>query len=373
MIRLAHGAESITLQTARLGEGPIVADPVGPCARETAILPAPTPDNPPDAQGRLRITGATMRAAVTGGAGFIGHHLVAGLLARGDEVNVIDDFSTGWRSRLVPFGDRVTLTQGSVLDPSALDVALAGCEVVFHEAAIASVARSLLEPRVTNDVNANGTIEVMLAAARHGVRRVVFAGSSAVYGIPESLPCTENQRPAPISPYGASKLAAEHYLHSLGQLHGIETSVLRYFNVYGPGQDPAAEYAAVIPQFITAVIEGRRPTINGSGDISRDFVYIDDVVEANLLAARASSPSGLTFNIASGSQTSLRELLQVICHAANRDVEPVVGAPRPGDILHSYADVALARRELGYGPVVSLSDGIAKALRSFRASGERMH
>lgn len=307
-----------------------------------------------------------MRAAVTGGAGFIGHHLVAGLLAHGDEVTVIDDFSTGRRSRLAPFGDRVVVTEGTLLDPSALDEALVGCEVVFHEAAIASVAQSLVAPRLTNDVNTNGTIEVMLAAARHGVRRVVFAGSSAVYGVPEELPCRESQRPAPMSPYGASKLAAEHYIHSLGQLHGVETSVLRYFNVYGPGQDPSAEYAAVVPRFIMAVLDGGRPIINGSDDISRDFVYVDDVVEANLLAARASSPSGLTCNIASGSQTSLRDLLQAVCAAAGRVVDPVFGPARPGDIRHSFADISLARQELGYDAAVGLSDGIARTLESFR-------
>ena len=307
-----------------------------------------------------------MRAAVTGGAGFIGHHLVGGLLARGDKVKVIDDFSTGRRSRLAPFGDRVVVTEGSVLDPSALDEALADCEVVFHEAAIASVAQSLLAPRLTNDVNTNGTIEVMLAAARHGVRRVVFAGSSSVYGVPEELPCRESQRPDPMSPYGASKLAAEHYVHSLGRLHGVETVVLRYFNVFGPGQDPAAEYAAVIPRFITAVLDGRRPIINGTGEISRDFVYVDDVIDANLLAARASSPSALTCNIASGSQTSLLELLQAICVAAGRDVDPVFGPPRPGDIQHSRADISLARQALGHDVTVTLNDGIARALTSFR-------
>ena len=309
-----------------------------------------------------------MRAAVTGGAGFIGHHLVAGLLARGHQVNVIDDFSTGQRSRLAPFGDRVVVTDGSILDPSALNEALAGCEVVFHEAAIASVARSLVEPRLTNDVNVSGTIEVLLAAARSGVRRMVFAGSSAVYGISEELPCRESQRPDPTSPYGASKLAAEHYLHSLGQLNGVETLVLRYFNVYGPGQDPAAEYAAVVPRFITAVLDGKRPIINGSDDISRDFVDVLDVVQANLLAARPSSPSALTCNIASGSQTSLRELLQAICLAAGRDVDAVFGPPRPGDIQHSQADIALARRELGYDVSVSLNDGIARAVESLQDS-----
>jgi UDP-glucose 4-epimerase len=306
-----------------------------------------------------------MRTAVTGGAGFIGHHLVAGLLARGHEVNVIDDFSTGSRPRLVPFDDRIEVTDGSVLDPAALDEAVAGREVVFHHAAIASVAQSLLAPRTTNEVNAGGTIEVMLAAARHGVRRVVFAGSSSVYGVPAELPCRESLVPDPRSPYGASKLAAEHYVHSLGRLHGVETVVLRYFNVFGPGQDPASEYAAVVPRFITAVLDGRRPIINGSGEISRDFVYVDDVVAANLLASRAASPSGLTCNIASGSRTSLAELLRAVCVAAGRDVDPVFDLPRPGDIEHSLADISLARRALDYSVSVPLGDGIARTVTWF--------
>ncbi len=307
-----------------------------------------------------------MRAAVTGGAGFIGHHLVGGLLARGNEVVVIDDLSSGDRSRLAPFRDRVAVTEGSVLDPAALDAAFAGCEVVFHEAAIASVAKSLVAPRATNDVNVSGTIEVMLAAARRGVRRVVFASSSAVYGVPEELPCRETQRPDPQSPYGASKLAGEHYLHSLGRLHGVETVALRYFNVLGPGQDPASEYAAVVPRFLTAVLEGRGPVINGSGEISRDFVYIDDVVAANMLASRAASPAGLTCNIASGSRTSLLELLRAICVAAGRDVAPTFGPPRPGDIQHSQADISLAYAALGYEARVPLADAIARTFAWFR-------
>jgi len=307
-----------------------------------------------------------LRAVVTGGAGFIGHHLVAGLLARGHQVNVIDDFSTGHRSRLAPFLDRIAVTEGSILDPAALDEAVADCEVVFHEAAIASVARSVLEPRLTNDVNVNGTIEVVLAAARHGVRRVVLASSSAVYGLSEELPSRETQRPEPQSPYGASKLAAEHYVHSLGRLVGVETVALRYFNVFGPAQDPASEYAAVVPRFITAVLESQRPIINGSGDITRDFVYVGDVVEANLLASRASSPSTLTCNLASGSRTSLRELLDAVCVAAGRDVAPVFGPARPGDIQHSQADISLARHAIGYEARVPLGEGIARTLEWFR-------
>jgi UDP-glucose 4-epimerase len=309
-----------------------------------------------------------MRAAVTGGAGFIGHHLVAGLLARGDQVRVIDDFSTGRRLRLAPFGDSVAVTEGSILDPVALDEAFTGCEVVFHEAAIASVAESLVAPRRTNEVNTSGTIEVMLAAARNGVRRVVFAGSSAVYGIPEALPCVEGQRPAPMSPYGASKLAAEHYVHSLGQLLGVETVVLRYFNVYGPGQDPASEYAAVVPRFIAAVASGARPIINGTDAITRDFVYIQDVVDANLLAARASSPSAVTCNIASGSQTSLRALLEAVCAAVGREVEAVIGPSRAGDIQHSFADISLAQQLMGYDPCVGLADGISRVVEAIRAT-----
>jgi UDP-glucose 4-epimerase len=307
-----------------------------------------------------------VRALVTGGAGFIGHHLVCGLLARGDVVNVIDDFSSGHRSRLGPFRDRIVLTEGSILDPAALDEAVTGCEVILHEAAIASVARSIAAPRLTTEVNVSGTIEVMLAAARHRVRRVVLAGSSAVYGMSEKLPCRESQRPDPRSPYGASKLAAEHYVHTLGELHGVETVVLRYFNVFGPGQDPASEYAAVVPRFATAVLDGRTPIVNGSGEISRDFVYVDNVVEANLLASRPSSPSALTCNVASGSRITLLDLLQTICDAAGRQVDPVFGPTRPGDIRHSYADISLARRALGYRVVVPFGEGIARTLAWYR-------
>lgn len=306
-----------------------------------------------------------MRAGVTGGAGFIGHHLVTGLLDRGNTVSVVDDFSSGSRARLARVGDRVHITEGSVMDPRVLDAAFEGCDVVLHHAAIASVAESLERPRLVNDVNANGTIEVMLAAARRGVRRVVFAGSSAVYGIPETLPCTESQRANPVSPYGASKLAAEHLVHALGEAHGIETAVLRYFNVYGPGQDPAAEYAAVVPRFIAAVLEGRRPVINGSAEITRDFIHVRDVVAANLLAAGPSAPNGLTCNIASGAQTSLAELLEAICQAVGRKVEAEIGPGRPGDIPHSFADVSLASAALGFRAQTTLAEGISDTVASF--------
>jgi UDP-N-acetylglucosamine/UDP-N-acetyl-alpha-D-glucosaminouronate 4-epimerase len=307
-----------------------------------------------------------VRILVTGGAGFIGHHLVRGLLDRGDEVSVIDDFSTGFRSRLERFRDRIAFTEGSILDPAALDAAAAGCEVILHEAAIPSVARSLATPRLSNEVNVSGTIEVMLAAARHRVRRIVLAGSSSVYGIAEELPCRETLRPEPRSPYGASKLAAEHYVHTLGRQHGVETVVLRYFNVFGPGQDPASEYAAVVPRFATAVLEGRRPTINGDGTISRDFTYVDNVVSANLLAARQSGLSALTCNIACGERHSLLDLLEAISAAAGRRVDPIFGPPRPGDIQDSQADISVAGRALDYRVVVPFTEGLARTVAWYR-------
>lgn len=312
-----------------------------------------------------------MQILVTGGAGFIGHHLVRRLVERGDEVTVIDDFSTGFPWRLEPHRDQISFVEGSILDEAALDRAVASSEVIFHEAAIPSVARSVIAPKATHAANATGTIEVMLAAARHGVRRVVLAGSSSVYGPAAALPCRETQRPAPSSPYGASKLAAEHYLHTLGHLHGVQTVVLRYFNVFGPCQDPSSEYSAVIPRFATAVLEGRPPTINGSGEISRDFTYVDNVIEANLLAAEPSSPSGLTCNVACGQRYTLLELLAAVNDAAGKRVEPEFGPPRAGDIVHSEADITLAREALGYEPVVPFYEGITRTVSWYREQAAR--
>jgi UDP-glucose 4-epimerase len=308
-----------------------------------------------------------VRVLVTGGAGFIGHHLVRRLIADGDEVVVLDDLSTGFKWRLEPVRDVIKLVEGSILSPSALDEAAAGCDVILHEAAIPSVARSVLEPRVTSDVNVDGTIEVMLAAARHKVKRVVFAGSSSVYGIPESLPCRETQLPAPTSPYGAAKIAGEHYITTMGALSGVETVILRYFNIFGPGQDPASEYAAVVPRFVTAVLNGEQPVINGDGTISRDFTYVDNVVEANMLAARGDVPSGITCNVACGSRYSLLELLQAIGDALGTPVEPLFGPPRAGDILHSQADITRAREALGYEVKVPFGEGIARTVAWYRA------
>jgi UDP-N-acetylglucosamine/UDP-N-acetyl-alpha-D-glucosaminouronate 4-epimerase len=307
-----------------------------------------------------------LNALVTGGAGFIGHHIVRALLDREDGVSVIDDFSTGFRYRLDPFAATINLVDGSILDRAALDAAMADCDVVFHEAAIPSVARSMIAPLASNEANVTGTINVMLAAAQNGVRRVIFAGSSSVYGIPLELPCHELMRPMPESPYGTSKLAAEHYLRTLGKQLGIETVVLRYFNVFGPGQDPTSEYSAVVPKFIDAVLHDRRPMINGNGDISRDFTYVDNVVKANLLAASAPIEGHLTCNIACGGRTTLLELLDAICAAAGRTIEPIFGPPRLGDIVHSLADISLAQSALGYSDLVPFAEGISRTVAWYR-------
>jgi UDP-glucose 4-epimerase len=309
-----------------------------------------------------------LKVLVTGGAGFIGHHLVRGLLERGDDVAVLDDLSTGDRSRLRAVEDSISFFEGSILDPVVLTEAMAGREVVFHEAAIPSVARSVADPLRSNTVNVEGTIRVMLAASDAGVRRVVFAGSSSVYGVPESLPCRETFRPAPMSPYGTSKLAGEHYVRTLGDLRGLETVTLRYFNVFGPGQDPHSEYAAVVPRFVTAVLEGRRPTVYGDGGVSRDFTYVDNVVHANILAAGRGAPSGITCNVACGSRYSLLELLGAISDAAGLPADPVFDAPRPGDIVHSMADIDIARAQLGYSVVVPFSEGITRTVAAYRAT-----
>ncbi|TME12458.1 MAG: NAD-dependent epimerase/dehydratase family protein [Chloroflexi bacterium] len=310
--------------------------------------------------------GRRVRALVTGGAGFIGHHLVRALVDRDAEVHVLDDLSTGEAARLAPVRQRITFVEGSVLDAAALDEAAAGCEVIFHLAAIPSVARSILAPMPSNNVNAGGTIETMLAAARAGVRRVVLAGSSSIYGGPDVLPCHEGLVPNPRSAYAASKLAAEGYLHAIGELNGIATVALRYFNVFGPGQDPASEYAAVVPRFITQALAGERPTINGTGDVTRDFTYVDNVVEANLRAASAPLAGPLTCNIGCGDRRSLLDLVRAIAEATGRPIEPLFGPVRAGDVRDSQADISRAREQLGYEVVVRFEEGIRRTVAWYR-------
>jgi len=311
-----------------------------------------------------------MRVLVTGGAGFIGHHLVRALLERGDEVAVLDDFSTGLRERLTPMLGSIDLIEGDLRDPEATAQATAGCEVVLHQGAIPSVARSVADPLRSNSVNVDGTIQLMLACAAAGVRRVVAAGSSSVYGASPELPRRETQRPDPRSPYAASKLATEHYVHTIGELHGIETVVLRYFNVFGPGQDPASQYAAVVPLFVKAAIEGVAPTVHGDGRQSRDFTYIDNVVSANLLAAAAPGVSGLTANIGCGGRYDLLQLLDEVRAAFGSSLPPIFTPTRAGDVRDSEADVTVARERLGYEVLVPFSEGVRRTVAWYVAHAD---
>lgn len=309
-----------------------------------------------------------MNVLVTGGAGFIGHHLVRALVARGDDVVVLDDLSTGRRDRVMDAGAS-RIVEADIRDGPALVAALKGREIVFHEAAIASVVQSVADPWTTNSVNVDGTIRLATKAADAGVRRLIVASSAAVYGRNPDLPSNESQRPDPQSPYATSKLATEHYAHNIGTIRGIETVALRYFNVFGPGQDPNAEYAAVVPRFIRAGLESNRPIVYGDGRQSRDFIFVDDVVAANLLAAEVKTVSGLTANVGSGQGCSLLELLEAVGDAVGRTLEPVFDEPRPGDVLHSRAGTDVAAARLGFLPMIGLPEAIRRTVAWYRESG----
>ena len=308
-----------------------------------------------------------MRVLVTGGAGFIGSHLVRACLAAGEEVRVFDDLSTGKRENLREVARDVELVTGSVEDFGALEKATRGCEVVYHQAAIASVPRSVEDPRGTHAVNATGTLNALEAARRVGARRFVFACSTAVYGDDEVLPKREDMPPRPRSPYALQKLMGEAYCEQYARLFGVEAVPLRYFNVFGPRQDPRSMYAGVIPIFVTTLAAGRRPRIFGDGRQSRDFVYVSDVVAANRAAARAPARAiGVPINIGRGARTSLLELLGLIAAALGKPApEPVFEPERPGDVRHSQADASRAADLLGWRAEVALEDGLRETVRFY--------
>jgi UDP-glucose 4-epimerase len=306
------------------------------------------------------------KIVVTGGAGFIGSALARALVARGDDVSVLDNFSTGKRENLREVASQLTVVEGDILDAALLDRVFAGADVVFHEAAVPSVPRSLAAPLPSHNANATGTLNVLEAARRCQVRRVVYAGSSSAYGEPPSLPVVETMAPAPLSPYAVSKLAGEHYLRVYARVFGVQTVTLRYFNVFGPRQDPNSQYAAVIPRFITAALDGRSPTVYGDGEQSRDFCFIDNVVEANLRAADAEGASGKVFNIACGTGTSLNRVLTLLGESLGRPVAANYEPGRAGDVRHSLADISQAKTVLGYTASVDFVAGLAKTLAWFQ-------
>ena len=301
------------------------------------------------------------RVLVTGGAGFIGSNLVRGLLERGDDVRVLDNFSTGSRANLEELEGEVEVIEGELRSYERVHNAVRGVEVVFHVGALGSVPRSVQDPLTTSAVNVEGTLNVLLAARDEGVRRVVYASSSSVYGSAVQLPAQEASPVDPISPYGVAKLAAERYCVSFSRVyHSFESVVLRYFNVFGPRQNPHSQYAAVVPLFITAIEAGEPVTIFGDGEQSRDFTYVDNVVEANIRAADANGANGRIFNVAAGSPRSVNQLAETVSELLGKPVERRYGEPRAGDLRDSYADIAAARVVLGWRPEVAFEDGLRR-------------
>jgi UDP-glucose 4-epimerase len=307
-----------------------------------------------------------VKVLVTGGAGFIGGHLVDALLAQGATVRVIDNFSTGKRENLAHNLARIELHEADLCDPEACAKAVHGVDLVYHEAAIPSVARSVNDPVASNRVNVGGTVELLQAARVAGVKKFVYAASSSAYGDTEVLPKVETMTPRPMSPYAISKLAAEQYVTVFGRLFGFETVSLRYFNVFGPRQDPKSEYAAVIPKFITRVLAGERPLIHGDGEQSRDFCFIENVVSANLLAAK-SRTQGEVVNVACGARVTLNQLLGLINERLGTNVTAEYGPARAGDVRHSLADIAAAQKLLGYEVKYDLRAGLAKTIEYYRS------
>ncbi len=306
---------------------------------------------------------------VTGGAGFIGSHIVEALAARGDDVRVLDDFSTGDPANLDGVNG-IDVIEGDITDPDAVQSAMRGVDVVFHQAALASVPRSVANPMATHRACVDGTLNVLLAARDAGVRRVVYAASSSAYGASEKLPKSETDPTLPLSPYAVAKLAGEQYCAAFTEVYGLQTVRLRYFNVFGPRQTPDSPYAAVIPLFLRAITNGERPTIHGDGTQSRDFTFVADVVQANLKAADAPNASGKVYNVAGGGRTTLLDLLGHLNRIMGTDVRPRFTERRAGDVKHSQADIRRAMEDLGYRQGFGIAEGLERVAEWFRGRVE---
>jgi UDP-glucose 4-epimerase len=305
-----------------------------------------------------------MKYIITGGSGFIGSHIAESLSSQ-HEVVILDDFSSGRITNLTGFSDNVSVVKGSITDLPLLNKVFENTDGIFHHAAIASVAKSVDDPLATHETNITGTLNVLLAARDCGVRKVVFASSSAVYGDEPTLPKRENMTPVPMSPYAVSKLTGEYYCRVFSDLFNLKTVSLRYFNVYGPRQDPSSDYAAVIPKFIARLLNHERPVIFGNGKQTRDFVFVRDVVRANILAME--SPATGIFNIGSGQRIDLNSLAKTLSSIMKNDLVPLYEKPRSGDVLNSVSDITAARTALGYEALYSLKDGLAETIPSFRS------
>ena len=308
---------------------------------------------------------------ITGIGGFIGSSLARELLQRGEQVRGVDNFSTGKRQNLAEIMGQIDFREADILNLDAMKAACAGADYVLHQAAIPSVPKSVLDPIASNRANVDGTVNVLVAARDARVKRVVYAASSSAYGDTPTLPKHERMTPDPISPYAVAKLASEHYMISFYRCYGLETVSLRYFNIFGPRQDPSSPYSGVIAKFITQMLAGRQPTIFGDGEQSRDFTYIDNAVEANLLACKASAErvAGQVFNIATGRRVTLNETFRFLETLTSYSGSPAYGAERGGDIKHSLADISAAEQHLGYKPKVNFEDGLRQTVAWYRSQG----
>jgi len=303
---------------------------------------------------------------VTGGAGFIGSHIAETLVKEGKKVRILDNFSTGKQENLSPFREHAEILEGDLENPEDCRRAVQGVEYVFHLGALPSVPVSVKDPVRTNQSNISGTVNLLVASRDAGVRRLVYAASSAVYGDDPVLPKTESMMPCPLSPYAIQKYVGELYCRNFFELYGLETVSLRYFNVFGPRQDPTSPYAAVIPRFISALAAGTPPTINGDGEQSRDFIYVDNVVKVNLLAARTEGAAGSVMNVALGKSCSINEMLETLQRLMQTEIQPVHGDPMPGDVKHSVADIGTLRTLLDFRPPVSFEEGLKRTIAFFR-------
>jgi nucleoside-diphosphate-sugar epimerase len=303
-----------------------------------------------------------MKYLVTGGAGFIGSNIVKELLKKGHQVRVLDNFATGRRENLAAFADKIDLVEGDLRSHRTVREAVDGMDFILHQAALPSVPRSIKDPITTNEVNATGTLNVLNAAVDAAVKRVVFASSSSIYGDSKQLPKKEDMMPNPLSPYAVSKMAGEKYCQVFARIYQLHTVALRYFNVFGPHQDPSSQYSAVIPKFIKAMRHDQQPTIFGDGKQSRDFTFVSNVVEANLLATEADFPSGMVFNCACHEQIELNHLVTNLNEILNKNITPRYAEVRPGDVKHSFADIEQIHQHLGFEPNILFKDGLSRTV-----------
>ena len=303
---------------------------------------------------------------VTGGAGFIGSNIVGELVSRSEDVVVFDDLSTGHEKNLEGIGSEIEFIKGDIRNADEVRAAMKGVDHVLHQAALASVPRSIDDPLLVNDVNINGTLTVLEEAKKAGVKNLVYAASSSAYGETEKLPKTEDILPCPLSPYAVTKLVGEYYCSVYSQVYGLPTISIRYFNVFGPKQDPASQYAAVIPIFISHLLKGKAPTIYGDGEQSRDFTYVKNVVNANIAASKCGAASGQMINVACGGKYTLNELYSILSGLIGVDIDPVYAETRPGDVKHSHADITMAEDLFGYSVEISFEEGLERTVDWYR-------